>query len=300
MISAQLDCLLTRLTAARCEPARDGLLPTRRVRTFAGDVRVFDSGTTGPCLVLAPDGPNVIEHYEQLIALLVPRLRVVCFDFPGFGHSLPSSAYTHSLDDGARVVFALLDALGITRAALAFSCANGFYALRAAQLAPQRVTRLVLAQTPSVAAMRAWKRRIIPWPLTVPLLGQAAIWLTRERSAHGWYDSALPMHAPREPFRRTARHAFARGACWCLAGITQGLAREPVDRLHHITTPCTMIWGARDRSHHHTDPDSLCDLAPDAEILRFSECGHFPELEAPDRYARLVIPLLDDSQPLTP
>lgn len=295
MIASQLDCLLTRLSAARRGPARDGPLPTRRVRTFAGDVRVFDSGTRGPCLVLAPDGPNVIEHYERLIGLLAPHLRVVCFDFPGFGHSLPSSAYTHSLDDGARVVLAVLDALGIPRAALAFSCANGFYALRTAQLAPQRVTRLVLAQTPSVAAMHAWKRRIIPWPLSVPVLGQTAIWLLREGSAHGWYDRALPMHAPREPFRRVARHAFAGGACWCLAGITQGLAREPVERLRHITTPCTMIWGARDRSHRRTDPGSLRDIAPAAEILRFAECGHFPELEAPDHYARLVIPLLEGS-----
>ncbi|MBI2518299.1 MAG: alpha/beta hydrolase [Opitutae bacterium] len=298
MISSQFDCLLTRLSAALRGPAHDGPLPTRRVRTFAGDVRVFDSGTAGPCLVLAPDGPNVIEHYAMLIALLAPHLRVVCFDFPGFGHSLPSSAYTHSLDHGARVVLAVLDALSIPKAALAFSCANGFYALRTAQLAPQRVTRLVLAQTPSVAAMHAWKNRVIPWPLTVPILGQAAIWFTREQSAHGWYDSALPHTAPREPYRALARHAFAQGACWCLAGITQGLAREPVRTLHDITTPCTMIWGARDRSHRHTDPDSLRDIAPAAEILRFADCGHFPELEAPDHYARLVIPLLSDGESL--
>lgn len=300
MIGARLDSLLTRLTAARRKPAIDGPLRTRRVRTFAGDVRVFDSGTPGPCLVLAPDGPNVIEHYAQLIALLVPHLRVVCFDFPGFGHSLPSSTYTHSLDEGAGVVLAVLNALGIPQAALAFSCANGFYALRVAQLAPRRVTRLVLAQTPSVAAMHAWKRRIIPWPLTVPVLGQAAIWLTRENSAHGWYDSALPSASPREPFRAPARRAFARGACWCLAGITQGLAREPRYVLHDIATPCTMIWGARDRTHRHTDPDTLREIAPNAEILRFADCGHFPELEDPERYAQLVIPLLEQSQPPAP
>ncbi|MBX3738458.1 MAG: alpha/beta hydrolase [Candidatus Didemnitutus sp.] len=295
MIAAQLDHLLTRLTAARREPAVDGPLPTRRVRTFAGNVRVFDSGTPGPCLVLTPDGPNVIEHYEQLIALLVPRLRVVCFDLPGFGHSLPSSAYTHSLDDGARVVLAVLDALGIPAAALAFSCANGFYALRTAQLAPRRVTRLVLAQTPSVVAMHAWKRRIIPWPLTVPLLGQAAIWLLRERSARGWYESALPRHVPRGPFRARAQHAFDHGACWCLASITQGLARENVDALHGIAAPCTLVWGAKDRTHRHTAPESLNELVPGVEIVRFADSGHFPELEAPDRYARLVIPLLENT-----
>ena len=98
----------------------------------------------------------MIEHYERLIPLLTPYLRVVCFDMPGFGFSLPSASYTHSLDQGAATVLAVLDALQIERATLAFSCANGFYALRAAKLAPHRINSLFLSQTPSLAAMHQW------------------------------------------------------------------------------------------------------------------------------------------------
>jgi pimeloyl-ACP methyl ester carboxylesterase len=50
-----------------------------------------------------------------------------------------------------------------------------------------------------------------------------------------------------------------------------------------------MIWGPVDRSHRHTDPDSLRELVPQAEILRFPDCGHFPDLERPDRFAELLI-----------
>lgn len=285
MLSSRLDNLLTRFSAWT-HPARiDGALPTRQLATPAGRVRAFDSGSDRPCIVFAPDGPNVIEHYEPLIRLLAPTRRVVCFDLPGFGHSLPAANYTHSLDDGARTILAVLDALGIEAATLAFSCANGFYALRAAQLAPARIARVVLCQTPSMSAMHAWKDRVIPWPLTVPVLGQTAIWLVRKRSAHGWYDSALPKPAPREPFRRVARRAFDHGACWCLAGITQGLARENVHTLRGVGVPCSLIWGPKDRSHRHTDPESLRELVPAVEIQRFTDCGHFPELEQPERFA---------------
>lgn len=255
----------------------------------AGEVRVFDSGGDGPCVVLAPDGPNVIEHYVPLIRILTPAMRVVCFDFPGFGHSVPSRSYAHSLDEGAGVVLDVLDALGIDRTTLAFSCANGYYALRTAQVAPHRVARVLLAQTPSMAAMHAWRRRVMPWPLGIPGFGQTVIWLARKRSADAWYDSALPNGVDRQIFREIARRAFDHGACWCLASITQGLAREDVHSLRGVAVPCTMIWGPVDRSHRHTDPDSLRELVPQAEILRFPDCGHFPDLERPDRFAELLI-----------
>lgn len=291
MLGSHLDYFLTRLSAWQHRPPADSPLPTLRIDAPAGRLRVFDSGSTNPCVVFTPDGPNVIEHYQTLIRLLAPAWRVVCFDFPGFGHSLPSPRYTHSLDDGAGAVLAVLDALGIRQAALAFSCANGFYALRTAQLAPQRITRIVLSQTPSMTAMHAWKRRIIPWPLSVPVLGQAGFWLVRRRSAHGWYDSALPIGTPRQPFRGIAQRAFDHGACWCLAGITQGLAREDVQVLRGVGTPCTLIWGPKDRSHRHTDPASLREIVPHAEILNFAGCGHFPELEQPGRFAEFLAAL---------
>ncbi len=77
-------------------------LRTTFVETSAGRVRVHDSGSTKPCVVMAPDGPNTIEHYARLIELLSPALRVVCFDMPGFGYSIPAPRYSHALDEGAR------------------------------------------------------------------------------------------------------------------------------------------------------------------------------------------------------
>jgi pimeloyl-ACP methyl ester carboxylesterase len=151
MPAARIDSALARL-AARHRTGADGALPTQRIDTPAGTVRVYDSGahdshtresdTAKPCVVFVPDGPNVIEHYEELIGLLSTQasqqLRVVCFDMPGFGFSFPQAAYQHSLDHGARAVLGVLDHLSIAKATLAFSCADGFYALRVAQLADTR------------------------------------------------------------------------------------------------------------------------------------------------------------------
>jgi pimeloyl-ACP methyl ester carboxylesterase len=299
MLASRIDSILARLAARQRTGTTGGTMPIRRIDTPVGMVRVYDSDsldsntrnadTAKPCVVFVPDGPNVIEHYEELIGLLSTQLRVVCFDMPGFGFSLPSSGYQHSLDHGARAVLGVLDHLGIAKATLAFSCANGFYALRAAQLAPARVSNLVLSQTPSMAAMHAWTSRVIPWPLRVPVIGQMIAWLSRKKAAHGWYKIALPRATSPTLFQQKAGDALSGGACFCLAGVVQGLARETIDSLRGVTTPCTMIWGTLDHSHKHTDPLSLHALVPHAEIVRFEDCGHFPDIEQAGRYAAILV-----------
>jgi pimeloyl-ACP methyl ester carboxylesterase len=289
MISEWIDSLLARMSAKRRVGGAGTSLPVRYIDTPVGTVRVHDSGSDLPCVVMVPDGPNVIEHHDALVRLLSGKLRVVCFDMPGFGYSHPRRSYTHSLDQGASAVLGVLDSLGIGRATLAFSCANGFYALRAARLAPQRISHLVLSQTPSLTAMHAWTDRVIPRPLRVPMVGQIAAWMFRRKAAGRWYDMALPRTTDPQIFRSRALAALSDGACFCLAGVVQGLAREDMAALSGVTVPCTMIWGEQDRSHRGTDPHSLYDCVPQADIVTFPDCGHFPDIEQPERFATLLI-----------
>ncbi len=293
MLASQVDHLLARVSAAQRNGHTNGALTTLDISTPVGTVRVYDSGatsnTTKPCVILVPDGPNVIEHCDVLIGLLTPHLRAVCFDMPGFGFSLPKASYAHSLDQGAQAVLGVLDALQIEQATLAFSCANGFYALRAAQMAPQRITRLVLSQTPSLTAMHAWTARVVPWPLRVPVLGQLAGWLFKRKATHGWYRIALPRSTDAAPYQEKTLTAFNGGACFCLAGVVQGLAREMPASLHGVTTPCTLVWGGLDHSHKTTQPHSLLDCAAQADIVHFEDCGHFPDIEQPARYAAVLL-----------
>lgn len=289
MIASLLDSLLTRWSASGRLAAIAGVPAMRIVESPAGSIRVLDTGSScKPCVVFVPDGPNVIEHYEHLSALLAPDYRLVCFDMPGFGLSLPSSSYRHSLDQGAGAVLDVLDALGIGQATLAFSCANGFYALRAAQIAPHRVASLFLAQTPSLPAMHAWAMRTVPGPLRIPVLGQLAGWALRRKTASAWYAMALPRGTDRCFYRDHSHRALAQGACFCLAGVVQGLLREAVSAVKVAGTPCTMVWGGLDRSHLATKALSLLDCVPHAEIVHFDDCGHFPDLEQPERYANFL------------
>lgn len=270
------------------QASRIASLLVRMVDTPVGPVRLLDSEADKPCVVLVPDGPNLIEHYAALIARLSPHLRVVCFDMPGFGFSRPRSDYRHTLDQGAHALLGVLDELHVPRATLAFSCANGFYAMRAARLAPTRIASLLLSQTPSFDAMRAWAKRMVPAPLHLPVLGQAAVWLARHKLASRWYEMALPRTADRVPFHTPAAQALAAGAAFSLAGVVQGLKVGSQSQVDGLALPCTMLWGEQDRTHRHTDPDSLLTCAAKARVVRCSGAGHFPDLEQPDQFVALV------------
>jgi pimeloyl-ACP methyl ester carboxylesterase len=258
------------------------------IPTEFGKIRVYDSRGQQPAVVLVPDGPCVIESYAHLIRLLLPHFRVICFDLPGFGHSYPSPTYTHSLEQGAKAVLAVLDALRVERTALAFSCANGFYALKVAELAGDRIVHLVLSQTPSPAAMHRWAKRIIPPVLHVPVLGQGVFWAVRQKAAQSWLHFAPAKSSQTANFAEPALQALAHGGCFCMVGAYQGLRPISNATFSSLKIPSTVVWGTRDRSHRHTKPESLLEILPHADVVRFEDAGHLPDLEQPARFAALL------------
>jgi pimeloyl-ACP methyl ester carboxylesterase len=266
------------------------------IRVRGGRIRVYDSSPgrgDRPTVVIAPDGPNAVEHYADLVALLADRLRVVVFDLPGFGFSSPAFGYRFRLEDGAAATLAVLDALGVARATLAFPCANGFYAAAAARMAPERVQSLVLAQTPAYEAMRAWVGLRIPWVLRTPVLGQVATAVGTRVMARRWYRVAAGTPEAGTRLERTADAVFAGGGCFCLAGIVQGLTRGSAADLAGVRVPVYVAWGNADPSHAVTPPTSIRDMFPHAHIEVYDGCGHFPDLESPARFAELLVTAAD-------
>ena len=44
-----------------------------------------------------------------------------------------------------------------------------------------------------------------------------------------------------------------------------------------------------DRSHKKSRAASVTDFVPQARLVRWDDCGHFPELEQPRRWSELVL-----------
>jgi pimeloyl-ACP methyl ester carboxylesterase len=257
--------------------------------TQAGRIRILDTGGSRHPLLIVPDGPCTIEHYTDLIDLLSADFRVVCFDLPGFGFSYPALNYNFSVSQTAKAIVEVMDLLSISYASLAFTCANGFFALYLAKHYQDRVSHLILGQTPSFTSMRQWNERIIPKVLRIPYIEQAIVAGFARQFSSRWYDTALPQNCEHRPqFVAYADQALKSGGCFCLASLVQGLRCKQDSEIGEVLVPTLAIYGNKDRSHKHTNFTSLRDHAPNAEIVTFQGCGHFPDLEHPQEYAKHI------------
>src|SRR5439155_2612185 len=99
-----------------------------------------DEAGDGPAVVLIHEGIADCRMWDRQVATFADGLRVVRYDVAGYGRSpLGGGAYSHSRD-----LLALLDELGIERAALVGVSLGGRIALDTALAAPERVWALVL------------------------------------------------------------------------------------------------------------------------------------------------------------
>jgi pimeloyl-ACP methyl ester carboxylesterase len=262
-------------------------------------VRVKVSGNGPHTIIVTPDPPNVIEHYDALFRAFGDSARLVCFEMPGFGHSVPRRHYRFSLAETAKVtvdlidhLVDLIDHLALGPSVLAFSCVAGLMALMVARQRPSLVSHVVSVQTPSWAEQARWAARIDRRGMVrTPVVGQLALALGHRKLAEAWYLAALGSKTDAPAYTELALRAFDRGASFCLASGLQALGRETADSFSVVDKRALCIWGTQDRTHRRTDRTSTLGCLPRARMIEL-DSGHFPDLEQPQRFAREVTAFL--------
>src|SRR6516162_703613 len=127
-----------------CPSPRYRAISRPSIRGFRSEMKLLDQGN-GPAILLIHAFPLNGTMWRAQIAALTSRFRVLVPDIAGFGESQPPSPWT--MDEMADDLHSLLYSLGIQTCAVAGVSMGGYIALPFWQKNPQRVTRLVLANT---------------------------------------------------------------------------------------------------------------------------------------------------------
>lgn len=250
-------------------------------------------GNDGPVLVICPDPPVMIEHYNELAKRLSRHFRVVLFELPAFGFSIPKLGFSMQPERILEVVSAFLHKLAMGPYILSFPCVAGLTAVHLAHEHPQLVSALVLTQTPDKANALHWKHGRDPKGiLHTPVLGQVALSLLKRKRMTQWFAAALADKSQTEQYASLCESAFDHGACFCLASGFQQYLTEKLPELGPVHQPVLVIWGSKDSSHADTDKHSTLSFAPGAEFRVFAEAGHFPDLEDPDQFQECLVRLV--------
>ena len=231
-----------------------------------GAVAYTDEGPAdAPALIAVHGIPGSVRDFRYLAPQLVPVLRVVRVDLPGFGGSAPVADAITTLRGRARVVLALADALRIDRFAILGHSMGGGTALVLAADHGRRVRRLVLLASLGLRLHRG---------LGAP--PRAFAWFARGLETPGMRRLLLPW--VRRGYRRRrfpgvdgkSADDFAR-LLHALSAVDFELMRAAVRR----PLPPALIAYARDDHMIETEiADELAAAIPGARVLAFDDGGH--------------------------
>ena len=243
----------------------------------------------GPAIVFLCDGPATLEVYDDLFDALKEGYTVIAFEAPGNGFSVPKPGYSFRFKAMNDAVARFLRQVAGERATLAFSCGGAYIALDIAARFPELCSRLVTIQAPSWEEEQSWKkRRDATGLLGTPVLGQLVFPHMMVSRAPAWYALSMGERSPVLNFCACADAAFKEGATFALPTMFQSYLtgrRAPFDPPEQ---PTLAIWGLLDGSHEMTDKQSSERLAHHVELVLLEDVGHFPELEDPGKFKRLL------------
>ncbi|RQR60151.1 alpha/beta hydrolase [Burkholderia sp. Bp9126] len=242
-----------------------------------------------PTIVLVCDPPSVIEHFDQLIALLAPSARVVCFEPPGFGFSVPKRGFKFSFDHYRSAIERMLIELDEGPYLLAFSCVWAHIALQIAAREPERIAKLMLWQSPAWSDQVRWARHVDARNLlATPLVGQFACAFSTRRIGMGWFRQAMAKDRYRE-FTPLLDTALRQGAFCCLGSLWQHFFDDAPPAVT-VRQPTLVTWGTADRTHRDSDKLSIARQVPRAVWHPFFErAGHSPELEDSPAFSKVLL-----------
>jgi pimeloyl-ACP methyl ester carboxylesterase len=231
-----------------------------------------------------PEGvPVVLLHayadswrsFERVLPELPASIRAVAFTQRGHGAaSRPKSGYR--VEDFARDLLDVLDALGIERSALVASSSAGFTARLVAARHPERVLGLVLIGAP---------------------------WSLHERSELSFVDAVLALQDPvDEAFvrdfvvstssasvpadfleRMVAESRLLPAHVW--QGTLAGLLDADPETYGAIAVPTLVLWGDRDAIVSRDEQRRLLEAIPASRLVVYEGGGHVLHWEQPERVA---------------
>src|SRR3954462_11374815 len=266
----------------------------------------YQQNGDGPVLLLVHGITSSAESWREVLPALAEDHLVIAPDLLGHGRSAkPRGDY--SLGAYASGIRDLLLALGHDRATVVGHSLGGGVAMQFSYQFPERTERLALVSSGGLgeevhallrAATLPGSEIVLPLLASRPLL-DAGEWLGRALGRVGLRvgpDVAEMARGYASLADRDARAAFVH----TLRGIIdpRGQRVSARDRLYLAAElPTLIVWGDRDPTLPVEHGDEAHKLIPGSRMEVIPDAGHFPMLDDPYQFARLLRGFIADTDP---
>lgn len=248
----------------------------------AAGLHCTDSGGSGEAVLLAHAIGCDHRMWDDLAAALAPRRRVVAIDARGHGKS-PLPARPWSLEDMADDAARLLDRLRIARAHWVGLSMGGMVGQAFALRHPDRLGRLVLANTTS--SYGADGRTM--WNDRIRLITEGGLAAIRDMVTARYFSEAF-IASHREVVERVMARFMetpADGYLGCCEAIRELEYTAALPRIH---APTLVIAGEIDRGTTPAMARAIANGIPGARLAIIPGASHLSAVEKPAEFDALV------------
>ena len=260
------------------------------------ELSYVDSGS-GPAVLFIHGILGSQRQWWHLVDDMDNDHRVLLPDLFGHGDSAkPMGDY--SLSSHAATMRDLLDHLGVERVTLVGHSLGGGIAMQFFYLFPERVERLVLVSSGGLGREVSLLLRSATLPGAAQVLSVAASAsvlsrieaLGRGASKVGWKpgsDISAIWRGFKSLGDRESRRAFLSTTRAVIDFGGQSISAH--DHLQGVLPiPTLIVWGSKDRMIPAWHALSAQQAVPGCRVELFEGAGHFPHLDDPDRFARIL------------
>lgn len=264
-----LTIFLSACAADRANTKEDAM-PAPCITGPAGPLAVDDGGTGGLPVVFIHSFAGSKAHWAAALAHLRKSRRAVAMDLRGHGDSAAPAHDEYTVDALAEDIAAGVDGIGLERFVLVGHSLGGAAAIAYAGAHPERVAGLVLVGTPGS----------LPSEQSCQLL--AALEADYETVMEEYRTSIL---TGAQPSVATQLHnemkSMPRDTSLAIIGAI--FAYDPLPDLEKFPGPKLLL-----DTGHGESPTSLHHLAPDVPRQLVNGTSHWPHLDKPREFNRLL------------
>jgi 3-oxoadipate enol-lactonase len=263
------------------------MIQTQHVMIGGRRMRYLENGAGWP-VVLIHGWPLSADMWRPQLEDVPDGWRFIAPDLRGFGGSV-ASALQPTMDDYAADVAGLLDTLEIDRAAIGGLSMGGYVTFALFRLAPERFTRILLADTRPQADTPEGRQKRRAMSETVRTKGASAV-----------ADQMIPKllgetsRRQRPAVARLVRRLIEANDPVGIDGAVDAMRTRPdsTPDLERISCPALVIVGEEDEVTPVAESESLHNALRRSHLVVVPGAGHLSNLEEPEGFSRALTDFL--------
>ncbi|WP_310532283.1 alpha/beta hydrolase [Novosphingobium sp.] len=264
-----------------------------RYMTIKGvEIHYKDEGPrSAPVLFMVHGSQSSVRTWDRITQLLKGRYRVIRYDIPGYGLSGPATDEAAASVQPVEIAEGFVDALGVKKLTFVGVSSGGTMGMYLAAKRPELVERLILSNTPSDPVKTdhlVQPQSFLDAQARAVKTGYQDMTFWNEYLSYFAGDPARISVRTRAEYYDFNRRQKEKHPIALVARIGDG--KQAAIEMAKVKAPTLLAWGTGDPLLPESAANAIARYLSNAQISRLMmpDVGHYPPLEIPDRFARII------------